>query len=50
MFSRVAEYNLKATYGNLLDLVEKAFNKQKPLFILSIYDPSRVSNRQWRGT
>jgi superfamily II DNA or RNA helicase len=37
---RVAEYNLKATYGNLLDLVEKAFNKQKPLFILSIYDPS----------
>ncbi len=37
---RVAEYNLKATYGNLLDLVERAFNKQKPLFILSIYDPS----------
>ena len=43
---RVAEYNLKATYGNLLDLVEKAFNKQKPLFILSIYDPSeyRIDN------
>lgn len=37
---RIAEYNLKSTYGNLLDLVEKAFNKQKPLFILSIYDPS----------
>ena len=37
---RVAAYNLKATYGNLLDLVERAFNKQKPLFILSIYDPS----------
>jgi superfamily II DNA or RNA helicase len=37
---KVAEYDLKATYGNLLDLVERAFNKQKPLFILSIYDPS----------
>ena len=37
---RVAAYNLKATYGNLLDLVERAFNKQKPLFILCIYDPS----------
>ena len=37
---RVAAYDLKATYGNLLDLVERAFNKQKPLFILCIYDPS----------
>jgi hypothetical protein len=36
---RVGKYNLKATYGRLLDSVEKAFNKTKPLFALAIYYP-----------
>jgi superfamily II DNA or RNA helicase len=38
-------YNLKATYGRLLESVEHAFNKQKPLFVLSIYYPLAY----WRG-
>jgi superfamily II DNA or RNA helicase len=36
---RVAKYDLKATYGRLLDSVEKAFSKTKPLFALAIYYP-----------
>lgn len=36
---KVVEFNLKKTYGRLLDMVEKAFNKQKPLFSLAIYYP-----------
>jgi superfamily II DNA or RNA helicase len=36
---KVAQYNLKATYGKLLDSVERAFSKDKPLFVLSIYYP-----------
>ena len=36
---KVAAYNLKATYGKLLDSVERAFNKKKPLFVLGIYYP-----------
>jgi len=36
---RVAEYKLKKTYGNLLELVETAFKKDKPLFSLAIYYP-----------
>lgn len=36
---RVAAYNLKATYGRLLESVEKAFSKTKPLFALAIYYP-----------
>ncbi len=35
----VAEYSVKKTYGRLLDMVEKAFQKDKPLFTLSIYYP-----------
>lgn len=38
-------YNLKSTYGRLLESVEKAFNKQKPLFVLSIYYPLAY----WKG-
>jgi superfamily II DNA or RNA helicase len=38
-------YNLKATYGKLLESVEQAFNKQKPLFVLSIYYPLAY----WKG-
>ncbi len=36
---RVAEYSVKKTYGRLLDLLEKAFAKDKPLFVLGIYYP-----------
>lgn len=35
----VVKYSIKATYGNLLDQVDKAFNKEKPLFSLAIYYP-----------
>lgn len=35
----VADYSIKKTYGRLLDLMEKAFNKEKPLFSLAIYYP-----------
>jgi superfamily II DNA or RNA helicase len=36
---RVAEYQLKTTYGALIASVEKAFDKTKPLFALSVYYP-----------
>jgi hypothetical protein len=36
---KVAEYSVKKTYGRLLDLLETAFNKEKPLFSLAIYYP-----------
>ncbi len=36
---KVAEYSIKKTYGGLLDTIEKAFNKEKPLFSLAIYYP-----------
>ena len=35
----VAEYSVKKTYGRLLDMVEMAFSKQKPLFSLAVYFP-----------
>jgi superfamily II DNA or RNA helicase len=35
----VAEYSVKKTYGRLLNMIEKAFAKDKPLFSLAIYDP-----------
>jgi superfamily II DNA or RNA helicase len=35
----VAKYSLKKTYGKLLDNIEKAFNKKKPLLSLAIYNP-----------
>ena len=35
----VADYSVKKTYGRLLDLVEKAFDKKTPLFVLGIYYP-----------
>lgn len=37
---QVAEYKLKKTYGKLLDMVRKAFQKEKPLFVLGIYYPA----------
>ena len=36
---QVAKYSVKKTYGKLLDLVEEAFHKDKPLFSLAIYYP-----------
>jgi len=36
---RVVEFNLKKTYGRLLEMIEQAFNKKKPLFSLAIYYP-----------
>ena len=34
---RVAEYSIKKTYGKVLDNVEAAFSRDKPLFSLAIY-------------
>ena len=36
---RVAEYSIKKTYGRLLEMVETAFSKEKPLFSLAVYYP-----------
>jgi superfamily II DNA or RNA helicase/HKD family nuclease len=36
---RVVDFNLKKTYGRLLNMIEQAFNKEKPLFSLAIYYP-----------
>jgi superfamily II DNA or RNA helicase len=36
---QVVEFNLKKTYGHLLQMIEQAFNKEKPLFALAIYYP-----------
>jgi len=40
---QVVDYSIKKTYGNLLTLVEKAFNKEKPLFSLAIYYPLLIT-------
>ena len=34
---QVAEYSLKKVYGGLLDIITKAFNKEKPLLKLPVY-------------
>jgi len=36
---RVAQYSIRKTYGRLLEMVEKAFSKEKPLFSLAVYYP-----------
>ena len=36
---RVAAYSIRKTYGTLLDQIERAFKKDKPLFSLPIYFP-----------
>lgn len=36
---RVAEYSIRSTYGHLLDLIDKAFARKKPLFSLPMYYP-----------
>jgi superfamily II DNA or RNA helicase len=40
---KVAEYSVKKTYGKLLGMVEKAFNKRQPLFTLPMYYPLAYS-------
>jgi SNF2 family DNA or RNA helicase len=40
---RVADYSVKKTYGKLLGMVEKAFNKKHPLFTLPMYYPLAYS-------
>jgi superfamily II DNA/RNA helicase len=36
---QVAEYSIRKTYGRMLDLFEKAFEKANPLFTLPMYYP-----------
>ena len=36
---RVADYQLKVTYGRLLEAVATAFDRERPLFALAIYNP-----------
>lgn len=36
---QVGKYSLEKTYGGLLDELERAFNKKKPLLSLAIYNP-----------
>ena len=36
---QVAEYSIRKTYGRMLDLFEKAFAKENPLFTLPMYYP-----------
>jgi superfamily II DNA or RNA helicase len=36
---KLAEYSVKKTYGRLLEMVDRAFAKTKPLFSLAIYNP-----------
>ena len=35
----VADYSIRKTYGQLLDMFEQAFEKENPLFTLAIYYP-----------
>lgn len=42
---QLCTYDLKATYGKLLECVEKAFKKDKPLFVLGVYYPLQY----WKG-
>ncbi len=41
---KVADYSVKKTYGKLLTMVEKAFNKKQPLFTLPMYYPLAYPN------
>jgi len=41
---KVADYSVKKTYGKLLAMVEKAFNKKQPLFTLPMYYPLAYPN------
>jgi superfamily II DNA or RNA helicase len=47
---RVAKYSLKIVYGRLLDMVETAFSKDKPLFSLAMYYPLAYSKKPLEGS
>jgi superfamily II DNA or RNA helicase len=36
---KVAEYSVKKTYGRLLKMIDEAFNRDSPLFVLALYYP-----------
>jgi len=36
---KIVDYSIKKTYGNLLDMIEAAFARVKPLFSLAMYYP-----------
>ena len=36
---KVAEYSIRKTYGELLDLLDRSFRRTNPLFALPIYNP-----------
>jgi len=36
---KVADYSVKKSYGRLLEMMEKAFSKKHPLFVLGMYYP-----------
>lgn len=42
---RVAEYDVRKVYGELLDMLERAFSKKAPLFRLAIYNPAAYERR-----
>lgn len=43
---RVADYELRATYSKLLEMVAAAFDKKKPLFSLAPYSPLAYLHQQ----
>jgi len=46
---KVIDYSVKKTYGKLLKMVDEAFRKDKPLFILGIYYPLAYSTAKRTG-
>jgi len=44
----VADYSIRQTYGRLLDLLEKAFERKDPLFTLPIYYHSLTTREMTR--
>lgn len=47
---QIAKYSLKVVYGRLLEMVEKAFSKDKPLFSLAMYYPLAYLKKPLEGT
>jgi superfamily II DNA or RNA helicase len=46
---RVAPYELKKTYGRLLDMVDSAFEREAPLFYLPIYNPIEYASKEFKA-
>ena len=47
---QMAHYSLKIVYGRLLEMIEKAFSKDKPLFSLAMYYPLAYRKKPLEGT